>query len=87
MGRTTWHNAEDTNNTNVLDVLLEWGKEELTTEELSNKLLLDKDDKQNNAWSVAGMMGNTESLEKIWKWAKMDLTPEEQKNIILSCKR
>jgi hypothetical protein len=42
-----------------LDVLWEWGKRELTTEELSNNLLLAKDNKQINAWSVAGMMGNT----------------------------
>jgi len=47
MGRTAWHNAAGTNSTNVLDVLWEWGIGELITEELSNKLLLAKDDKQN----------------------------------------
>jgi endo-1,4-beta-D-glucanase Y len=81
MGRTAWHDAVEKNNNKVLDVLWEWGKEELTTEELSNKLLLAKDDKQNkNAWHSAGIMGNTESLEKICKWAEVNLTPEELKN-------
>ena len=45
VGRTAWHDAAETNNTKVLDVLWECGKEELTTEELSNKLLLGKDEK------------------------------------------
>jgi hypothetical protein len=42
----------------------EWGKEELMTEYLGNKLLLAKDD---DAWHVAATMGNTESLKEIWK--------------------
>jgi hypothetical protein len=46
MGRTAWHDAEETNSTKVLDVLWGWFKEELTTEKLSKKLILDKDDKQ-----------------------------------------
>jgi len=50
----------------VLDILWEWGNEQETTEEISNKLLLAKDDKQNNAWQLAAMMGKTESLQKIW---------------------
>ena len=46
MGRTAWHDAAETKNTELLDVLWELGKKELTTEELSNKLLLAKDNKQ-----------------------------------------
>jgi len=46
-GRTAWHDAAEANNTEILDILWEWGKEQLTTEELSNRLLLAKDDKQN----------------------------------------
>ena len=46
LGRTALHDATETNNRKVLDVLWECGKEELTTEELSNKLLLAKDDEQ-----------------------------------------
>jgi len=47
MGRTVWHDAAETNNTKVLDVLWEWVKEELTTEALINSFLLDKEDEQN----------------------------------------
>ena len=46
MGKTAWHNAAEKNITKLLDVMWEWGKEELTTEELSNKLLLAKEDKK-----------------------------------------
>ena len=45
-GRTVWHDAAEANNTEVLDILWEWGKGQLTTEELSNKLLLAKNDEQ-----------------------------------------
>jgi len=31
MGLTKWHDAAKANNTEVLDILWEWGKEELTT--------------------------------------------------------
>jgi hypothetical protein len=44
MRKPTWHNAAETKNTNALDTLWEWVKGGLTTEELSNKLLLAKDD-------------------------------------------
>jgi hypothetical protein len=71
----------------VLDILWEWGKEQqLTAEELSNKLLLAKDDKQKNAWQLAAEKGNIESLQKIWDWAKQELTAEELKNRLLLAK-
>ena len=80
MGRTAWYDAAETKSTKVLDVLWEWGKEELTTEELSNKLLLAKEDKQKKSAShEAGMVGNKESLEKVCRWAKVNLTSEELK--------
>jgi len=46
MGRTAWHDAAETNSTKVLDVVWDWVKEEITTEELRNKLFLDKVHKQ-----------------------------------------
>jgi hypothetical protein len=45
LGRTSWHDAAETNKTKALDVLWEWGKKELNTEGLSNNLLLAKEDK------------------------------------------
>ena len=53
MGKTTWHDAADMNNTEVLHILGEWGKEELTTEELNNQFLLAKDDMEQTVWHVA----------------------------------
>ena len=69
-----------------MDILWEWGKEQLTTEELSNRLLSAKDDKQKNAWQLAAMVGNTESLQKIWEWAKAELSTEELNNKFLLAK-
>jgi hypothetical protein len=37
MGRTAWHNAAENNRTDVLEILREWVKEELTSEELIDK--------------------------------------------------
>jgi hypothetical protein len=52
MGRTAWHDAAETKNTKLLDILREWGKEELTREELGNKLLLSKNNKQKKTPSM-----------------------------------
>jgi len=62
-----------------LDVLWDWVKEKLTTEELRNYLFLHKDDKKEHL-KLAGIMGNTVPLAKIWKWGKVNITPEELKN-------
>ena len=67
----------------MLDLLWDWGKEKLTTEELSNNLFLNKENKKRkkeNAWQVAGIMGNTVLLAKIWNWAKVNKTTDELKN-------
>jgi ankyrin repeat protein len=60
MGRTVWHDAAETNNTEVLEVLWEWVKEELTPGELNNKRLLTKDDMERTALHVASKTGNAE---------------------------
>jgi len=62
----------------VLDVLWDWVKEKLTTEELRNYLFLHKDDKKEHL-KLAGIMGNTVPLAKIWKWTKVNITTEELK--------
>jgi hypothetical protein len=38
MRRTAWHDAAETNNIEVLEVLWEWVIEELTPEELNNNI-------------------------------------------------
>jgi hypothetical protein len=45
LGRAAWHAVTETNKTKALDVLWEWGKQKLITEELSNNFLLAKEDK------------------------------------------
>jgi ankyrin repeat protein len=60
MGRTAWHDAAETNNTEVLEVLWEWVIEELTPAELNNKLLFAKDDRERTALHVVSKAGNTE---------------------------
>lgn len=67
----------------ILQKIWECAKEKLTTDELNNKLLLDKDDREYTAWHVAAMIFNRGSLEKTWKWAEKNLTPEELKNEFL----
>ena len=56
----------------------EWVIEELTTEELSNKLFF-KDDNQKKFWHVTEMMGNKESLDKLWTCTKVNLIADEIK--------
>ena len=54
MGKTAWHDAAETNNTKILDVLWDWVKEELITEQLNNNMFLEKQDRQKTLgkWNV-----------------------------------
>jgi len=52
-------------------------KEELTAEELKNKLLLAKNREQQTALHLAALKGNPYALEKLWMWAADKLTPED----------
>jgi ankyrin repeat protein len=61
-------------------------KEELTTEEINNKLLLAKNRQQHTAFHLAAEDGNTDALEKLWVWAKEKLTAEELHNKLLLAK-
>jgi len=49
MGKASWHNAAEANNTVLLELLWVWHKEELTTEKLNNQFLLAKDDTERTA--------------------------------------
>jgi hypothetical protein len=44
----------------VSDILLEWAKELLTPENISNEFLLARDDSERTAWHVAAKKCNTE---------------------------
>jgi endo-1,4-beta-D-glucanase Y len=69
-----------------LDVLLKiwvWAKENLTREEINNKLLLATDYMGRTAWNVAASKGKVDVLHEIWQWAKENLTREEINNKLL----
>ena len=85
-GATSLHSAAQTNNTEILELVWEWAKEELSPEELKHKLLLVADKSNSTPWHVAIEYGNPESSEKLWEWAKEKLTPEELKNRLLLAK-
>jgi ankyrin repeat protein len=70
----------------ALGKLCECSNEELTAQESSNKLLLNKDDKERTAWHVAAKMGNVSVIKKLWEWAKERQTTEELKQILLLAK-
>jgi ankyrin repeat protein len=61
--------AED-GNTDALEKLWAWAKDNLTQEELNNKLLLAKDLQGQTAWHRAAEGGHTKVLEKLCEWAK-----------------
>jgi len=69
-GTTAWHIAAERGNSEVIQKLWEWAKENLTTEEINNKLLLMTDEEGKTAWHIAAKRGNSEILQKEWEWAK-----------------
>ena len=69
-GTTAWHIAAERGNSEILQKLWEWAKENLTTEEINNKLLLMTDEEGKTAWHIAAKRGNSEILQKEWEWAK-----------------
>jgi len=54
-------------------------KEKLTTEEIKNKLLLDKDKDGRAAWHYAAKWRISELLEKLWECAEEDQRREEKR--------
>jgi hypothetical protein len=49
---------------------MDWAKENITTEELKNMLLLATDSKGNTVWHRAAVSGELDVLQKIWDCAK-----------------
>jgi ankyrin repeat protein len=76
-GHTPWLLAANEGNVEVLEKLWVMAKEELTTEELKNKLLLAKNRKQQTVLHLAAVKGNPYALEKLWVWASDELIPED----------
>jgi chromatin remodeling complex protein RSC6 len=69
--------------TEALQKLWEYAKENLTTEEINNKLLLDTDNAGWNAWHMTARWVYTETLQKLWEYAKENLTTDEVNNKLL----
>jgi hypothetical protein len=59
-----------------LQKVWEWANENLTREELNNKLLLSTDNEGMTAWSTAAWEDNLDESQKVWKWANENLTRE-----------
>ena len=71
--------AED-GNTDALEKPWGWAKDNLTQDELNNKLLLAKDVQGQAAWHRAAEGDHTKTLEKLCEWAK-----EEKLNLKITC--
>ena len=56
---TAWHNAIYQNNIHILEKLWEWAKENITTEEINNKLLLATDGQGSSVWHLAAKRGKS----------------------------
>ena len=83
---TALQRAADQDKTEVFLKLWEWSKEELTTEEVKNEVLLAKDYRKQTIWHMAAKNDKPVLLEKLWDWAKEKLTPEELNNKLLLAK-
>jgi len=85
-GHTPWLLVANEGNVEVLEILWVMAKEELSTEELKNKLLLAKNKKEQTALHLAAVKGNPYALEKLWVWASDELTPEDLYHKLLLAK-
>ena len=68
----------------MLQKVWEWANENLTREEINNKLLLSTDHEGITAWHWAALWGNLDVLQKVWTWANENLTREEINNKLLA---
>ena len=79
-GNFFWHLAIALDNIEVLVMLLDCAKYQLTPEELNNKLFLAKDITEKTAWHGAAEKSQLALLYKLWDWAKEHLIPEQLNN-------
>ena len=71
---TAWRNAIGWGNQKTLQQIWVWAKANLTTEEITNKLLLASENMGMNAWHSASMWENLELMQEILEFAKENPT-------------
>ena len=69
-GRTVWHCAAIEGHVERLNKLWKWVKENLTIEEINNKLLLGTDNEGMTVWHWAAMRGHLKTLKNFGSWLK-----------------
>jgi hypothetical protein len=82
-GRMVLYMAANGGKLDLLQEILDWAEENLTTEEI-NIFLLATDLEKMTAWHVAARRGKPELLQKIWGLAEEKLTAKEIKKIVIS---
>jgi len=70
-------------NIELFQKLSECAKENLTTEEINNKLLLATDNEGRTVWQLAAGRDNIQLLQKLWECAKENLKREVINNNVL----
>jgi hypothetical protein len=78
-----WERSAESGKPEELREIWKWAEENLTREEIYNRLLFDTDNKGANVWHLAAEGGNQSLLEEIWEWVKKDLTTKEISNKLL----
>jgi hypothetical protein len=69
-GNTAWHVAAKGGKLQVLQKMWEWAKKKLTTEEISNIMLLETDNLGCTVWQVAANEGKLKLLHEVLDWAE-----------------
>jgi len=65
-GRTAWQHTATRCNSEILESVWEWTKENQTTDEINYKILLGTDYDGRTAWNFAVAGENSELLRKVW---------------------
>jgi hypothetical protein len=77
MERTVCHVAAKGGQLELLQKIRDWAKQNLTAEDIRNKLLLATDNKGNTAWQVAAGLNKVAIMEELRDWANEYLATEE----------
>ena len=75
--------AVEGNALQILQEIMKWAEEKLTTEEMKKNLLLATDNKGRTVLHVAVECKELQILQEIMKWAKEKLTTEEVNKLLL----
>jgi undecaprenyl pyrophosphate synthase len=68
----------------ILKYLWRSAKEELTTGEIKNKLLLTTNEEERTVFYMAAYQGRLEILQKVWDLAKEKITTEINNKLLLA---